>query len=345
MPDAHFVNPSVAVTDPRARVRVSDSDTRRLWITWNADELDPEPPGVVTWSVPAPAPGGIVAVSCVGELTVTPVAAAPPTVSAVAPVRFVPVTVIWVPTLPDVGVNEVIVGGGLTAKFAVLLAEPFGVVTVIGPDTALAGTVAVIVVGEFTVNAAAGTPPNVTAVAPVRFVPVMTIGVPARTGGRGERRDRRAVRRDVEAPSEGDLAGVAGRVVEHNRFQAPLGTVPLKMASDEPYGGGGAGAGPVKAPPFVGRNVPGTIGVGTEFSEAWLKVMVALLTSVEPPVSASRTTFWPEGPTRRMSTSLGKVWLKPVIVAVTFVTAPVMPVTLIVEGYGVAGPWFRWPGS
>jgi hypothetical protein len=66
----------------------------------------------------------------------------------------------------------------LTVKLVVLVAEPAGVVTLIGPVVAVDGTVAVIWVAEFTTNVAA-TLLNVTAVAPVKFVPVMVTDVPA----------------------------------------------------------------------------------------------------------------------------------------------------------------------
>ena len=66
---------------------------------------------------------------------------------------------------------------GATVKFAALVAVPAGVVTVIGPDVAPAGTVAVILIGELTVNTAE-VPLKLTAVAPVRFAPLMTTLVP-----------------------------------------------------------------------------------------------------------------------------------------------------------------------
>ena len=62
-------------------------------------------------------------------------------------------------------------------KFVELVAVPPGVVTRIGPVVAVAGTVAVIRVAEFTVNVA-DTPLKVTEVAPVNPVPVMTTLVP-----------------------------------------------------------------------------------------------------------------------------------------------------------------------
>ncbi len=56
------------------------------------------PPGVVTETVFAPAvPAGVTAVTVAALTTVTPVAAAPPTETALVPVRFVPVMVIVVP--------------------------------------------------------------------------------------------------------------------------------------------------------------------------------------------------------------------------------------------------------
>src|SRR6267143_1312146 len=82
-----------------------------------------------------------------------------------------------VPTGPVVGVKLEIVGGLMTVKLPVLLAVPPAVVTLIDPLEAPAGTVAVIVVAEFTVKLAL-VPLNRTAVAPVKFVPLMLTLVP-----------------------------------------------------------------------------------------------------------------------------------------------------------------------
>src|SRR6516164_7285677 len=60
---------------------------------------------------------------------------------------------------------------GLTVNFAVLVPVPPAVVTATGPVDAVAGTVAVILVSEFTVNMPAA-PPNVTLLAPVNPDPV-----------------------------------------------------------------------------------------------------------------------------------------------------------------------------
>ena len=61
------------------------------------------PPGVVTDTLPV-VPAATTAVTLVGETTVNDVAAVPPKLTAVAPVRFVPVivTVAPVPALPKV---------------------------------------------------------------------------------------------------------------------------------------------------------------------------------------------------------------------------------------------------
>ena len=69
---------------------------------------------MVTATLLAPAvPAGVTAVTLVAEFTTTLVAATPPTVTLVAPVRFVPVIVIEVPPRvePEVGATDVIVGG------------------------------------------------------------------------------------------------------------------------------------------------------------------------------------------------------------------------------------------
>ncbi len=80
------------------------------------------------------------------------VALVPLKATAVAPLRFVPVIVTAVPAAPLAGVKLVIVGAGpATVKLVVLVAVPLGVVTVIGPLPAVAGTVVLIWVAEATV--------------------------------------------------------------------------------------------------------------------------------------------------------------------------------------------------
>src|SRR5207245_11637495 len=126
---------------------------------------------VVTLIVPVVAPAGTVAVIWVSEFTVN-VAVVPLNVTAVAPVKAVPVSVTLAPTAPLVGEKLVMVGGGMTVKELALVPVPPAVVTPMVPVVAPVGTVAVIWVAEFTVNAAV-VPVNFTALAPVTAVPVM----------------------------------------------------------------------------------------------------------------------------------------------------------------------------
>jgi hypothetical protein len=65
-----------------------------------------------------------------------------------------------------------------TVKLDELVPVPLGVVTLILPVSAPAGTVAVILVAESTEKLVAVTPPNFTEVAPVKAVPLMVTTVP-----------------------------------------------------------------------------------------------------------------------------------------------------------------------
>ena len=72
-------------------------------------------------------------------------------VTALAPLKLVPLIWMLVPTSPLVGVKLVIVGAPTTLNTPALFAVPPGVVTLTGPVVAAAGTAAWIVVGEVTV--------------------------------------------------------------------------------------------------------------------------------------------------------------------------------------------------
>jgi hypothetical protein len=134
------------------------------------------PAEVVTLIKPLVAPAGTVAVIAVAEFNVK-VALVPLNRTAEAPVKFVPLIVTLAPTGPLVGVKLEIVGGFTTVKLPALLAVPAEVVTLIGPLGAPAGTVAVIVLAEPTVKLAL-VPLNRTALAPVKFVPLIVTLVP-----------------------------------------------------------------------------------------------------------------------------------------------------------------------
>ena len=70
------------------------------------------PPTVVTLASTVPVPAGEVAVICVAELTVNPVAAVAPKVTAVAAVRLVPVMTTVVPPAVGPAVGEMLVTVG-----------------------------------------------------------------------------------------------------------------------------------------------------------------------------------------------------------------------------------------
>jgi hypothetical protein len=139
----------------------------------NALALEAVPAGVVTLIGPVVAPIGTVAEIDVEELT-EKLALVPLKRTAVASVKFVPLIVTAVMTgRPLVGVKLVIVGGlAATVNALALETVPAGVVTLIGPAVAPLGTAVAIVVTELTVKLAL-TPLKVTAVAPVKFVPVI----------------------------------------------------------------------------------------------------------------------------------------------------------------------------
>jgi hypothetical protein len=133
----------VEVTVP---VPLPDFATVRVTVTVKLFALVAVPPGVVTLSGPVVAPVGTVARIDVDEITVKVAALTPLNVTAVAPVRSVPLIVTAVPTGPLVGLKLVIVGplgwAAVTVKLFALVAVPPGVVTLSGPVVAPVGTVA-----------------------------------------------------------------------------------------------------------------------------------------------------------------------------------------------------------
>ena len=141
------------------------------------------PPCVVTITLTAPAlRAGVIQVIVVLLTTLRDVAAKPPNVTKVAPVKFVPRIVTFVPpsVLPDEDKMLVIFGGVIYAKDKNAPLGPPPVVTIMptAPAVVRAGVIQVIVVLFTTLREVADNPPNVTKVAPVQFVPVMVIFVP-----------------------------------------------------------------------------------------------------------------------------------------------------------------------
>lgn len=95
--------------------------------------------------------------------------------TAVAPVKALPLIVTTVPTGPPVVVKLPI--DGSTRNELALVAEPSGVVTVIGPVAAPVGTVTMIAADETTVNDAL-VPANATPEAPENPLPEIVTDVP-----------------------------------------------------------------------------------------------------------------------------------------------------------------------
>jgi hypothetical protein len=115
-------------------------------------------------------------------LTVNPGAVTPLNVTEVAPVKFVPVSVTEVPTAPDVGLNDVIVGQVVvaTSKLGPLSAVPSAFVTWMSPSVDPVFTTAVIEVPESILKEAAAVVLKSTAVTLglLKFVPVMVTTQP-----------------------------------------------------------------------------------------------------------------------------------------------------------------------
>src|SRR5436309_3466976 len=136
------------------------------------------PADVVAIRGPVVAPAGTVAWITVVDVTVKVVALVPLKLTAVTPVKFVPLMVTFAPTGLLVGEKLVMVGGGMTVKLVLLVPVPADVVTLSGPVVAPAGTVAWITVVDVTVKVVALVPLKLTAVTPVKFVPLMVTFAP-----------------------------------------------------------------------------------------------------------------------------------------------------------------------
>ena len=140
------------------------------------------PIGVVTATLTAPAvPAEVTAAMTVEEITV-PLAATPPTVTLVAPVRFAPMIMIAVPPKvePEVGETDEIVGGATYVNKFVAVALPFGVVTaIVCAPTVPGGVTDSIWVSDRTLNVAA-VPPTLTLIAANKFDPLIVMAVPPR---------------------------------------------------------------------------------------------------------------------------------------------------------------------
>jgi len=142
---------TVIPTAPLAGLKLDSVGAGTGTVTVKLLADDAEPPGVVMEIGPVVALAGTVVVNCVALLILN-VAAVPLNATAVAPVRFVPVTVTLDPTNPLAGVKAVIVGAGaVTVNVAVEVAVPPAVITLILPLVAPLGTDVEICVALLTV--------------------------------------------------------------------------------------------------------------------------------------------------------------------------------------------------
>jgi hypothetical protein len=138
----------------------------------------------VTSTAPGVLEAGAVATIVVGLLTVNVAELPVPKSTAVAPENPVPVIVTDVLAGPPFGLTAVTTGaGGATYVYrspGLVALVPPGVVTVMStaPSVPVTGAVATIVVALLTEYVAGLAEPKSTAVAPVRFVPVIVTDVP-----------------------------------------------------------------------------------------------------------------------------------------------------------------------
>jgi hypothetical protein len=257
------------------------------------------PPGVVTEIGPVLAPFGTMAV-IVCESTTVKAAVLPPNITLVAPVKFVPVIVTCVPTGPLGGVKLVIVGAGITVKLVPLVAKPPGVVTVIGPEVAPIGTVAVIFM-PVNLNDVL-VPLNVTEVALLKFAPLIVTEVPTLplagvkpviVGGRFATTVKFVELIAVPPPvvtATGPVVAPEGTVaaIWVSELTVKAALVPLKVTEVAPVNAVPLIVNEAPIPPLVGLK---PVMVGTEMT-----VKFVPLIAVPPPVvTATGPVLAPEG--------------------------------------------------
>ena len=155
-----------------------------------------EPPNTVVTTIGTEptGPGGVNAVMLESLITDTDADATPPKVTDVAPVKPEPDTLTNVPpaTGPALGLDAVTTGAvtALNRSDApVAEACPFAVTVTSTVPAASTGEIAVIVESLATVKLAAGTDPNLTAVAPVNPEPLTLTNVPPPTSPPGGNTD------------------------------------------------------------------------------------------------------------------------------------------------------------
>ncbi|OEZ89316.1 hypothetical protein JAB6_01300 [Janthinobacterium sp. HH104] len=155
-------------------------------MNWSAAPAALVPPIVVTRTSTVPVPAGAVAVICEALLTVKPVAAVAPNVTAVAPLRFAPVMVTLAPPAvgPKVGEIPLTTGAPTYVNWSAALVALVPPTVVMRTSTVPvpAGAVAVICEALLTVKPVAAVAPKVTPVVLAKPVPVMMTVVPPVVG-------------------------------------------------------------------------------------------------------------------------------------------------------------------
>src|SRR5262245_27214882 len=138
-----------------------------------------------------------------------------------------------------------------------------------------------------------------------------------------------------------------------NSCHCPLGLWPLNVARVVADVGAGAGAGNVSGPllssRLVGWNVPDPSApvAGSCPAAASSDVRVPVTGNpVSPFTSDMMRRFWPAGLTSSTSMSVAMACTTELSVTLTSTMFPVIPLTVMADGYGDAGPiWFGEPAA
>lgn len=166
--------PFIVTIDPGPTIEGEKEEIVGAGINVNPGK-EPVPPGVVTLMLPEPPP--ITTADIVlGLTTANDDALNVPNLTAVAPVKLEPLIVTVAPEPADTGLKDVIIGGGINVN-PFIDEVPNAFVTEIGPDTPFPTTAANVVLLT-TLKELAATPPKLTAVVPVKFIPEIVTVVP-----------------------------------------------------------------------------------------------------------------------------------------------------------------------
>ena len=170
--------PVIVTDDPNAPNSGATMEMVGGGSTMKLEDEVPVPMVFVTATGPVAASAGTVKKIRV-SLEVLELAGTLPSVTPVAPVKFVPVTVTVLPIPPAKGEKPLTVGTPAltTMNGEAVEADPLGPETLICPVSALGGTAVLIWVAETTVNGAVATKKPTEAIAP-RLVPLIVTEVP-----------------------------------------------------------------------------------------------------------------------------------------------------------------------